>query len=87
VNVVATTFHSAARHFGAVITVVARQVSSHGHKGDRVAVIVSVVGLVAIIVLIVFLGSLSVRRRMREDPPGKGPRDRGPRRPERGLFG
>jgi hypothetical protein len=56
----------------------------HGHKEGPLAVALSVIGVIVIVVFIVGLGSLSVRRRTRERPPG-GPRDPPDRR--RGLFG
>ena len=39
----------------------------HKHKEGAVAVVISVVGIIVVVSLIVFLGSLSVRRRMRGD--------------------
>jgi Na+/melibiose symporter-like transporter len=86
-NGTSTMLHAAAGHLQFVITAVAAHASSHGHKGSRFAVIVSFVGLIAIIVLIVVLGSTSVRRRVRDKPPDEEPRIRRPRQPGRGLFG
>jgi hypothetical protein len=48
----------------------------HDHKEGPVAVVVSVIGVAAVVVFIVGLGSLSVRRRTRNGPPRRGP-DRG----------
>jgi hypothetical protein len=83
----ATTWRAVVLELHAVIGTVAAQAASHGHKQGRVAVIVSVLGLVVIIALIVFLASMSLRRRLRDQPPEKKPGDRGPRQPRRGLFG
>jgi hypothetical protein len=68
-------------------TTVTTKAVQHGHKQGGVAVVLSVIGLVAIIVLIVLLGSLSARRRTRDAPPGQRLRGRGPRQDGRGLFG
>ena len=69
------------------VTTVTTKVVQHGHKQGGVAVVLSVIGLAAIIVLIVLLGSLSARRRMRDAPPGQRLRGKGPRQGGRGLFG
>jgi hypothetical protein len=55
---------------------------SRGHKEGPVAVIVSVIGVIAVVVFVVGLGSLSVRRRTRDAPPTRG----GPPGSGRGLF-
>jgi hypothetical protein len=56
----------------------------HGHKEGPLAVAFSVIGVIVVVVLIVALGSISVRRRTRDGlPPGRRePPDR-----RRGLFG
>jgi hypothetical protein len=61
--------------------------NGHAHKAGPVAVIFSVIGVIVVVVLIVFLGSLSARRRMpyRSGPRNRG--ERGPPEPRRGLFG
>jgi hypothetical protein len=69
------------------VTTVTTKAVQHGHKQGGVAVALSVIGLVAIIVLIVLLGSLSARRRTRDAPPGQRLRSKGPREGGRGLFG
>jgi hypothetical protein len=61
--------------------------SGHPHKEGRVAVVASVIGIIAVIAFVVALGSISVRRRTRDGPPAwmrspRDPPDRG-----RGLFG
>ena len=71
----------------AASTTVTTKAVLHGHKQGGVAVVLSVIGLVAIIVLIVLLGSLSARRRTRDAPPGQRLRGKGPRQDGRGLFG
>jgi hypothetical protein len=86
-SVTASMLHAAGGHLQLVITAVAAHASSHGHKGSRLAVIISFVGLIGIIVALVVLGSTSVRRRGRDKPPGEKSRLRGPRQPGRGLFG
>jgi hypothetical protein len=58
-----------------------------GHKEGPVAVVLSFIGVIAVVVLIVALGSVSVRRRTRGNPmpgwwKGRGPPDR-----PNGLFG
>jgi hypothetical protein len=58
-----------------------------GHKEGPVAVLLSFIGVIAVVVLIVTLGSISVRRRTRGNPTpgwwkGRGPPDR-----PNGLFG
>jgi hypothetical protein len=73
------------RHY--VVTTVTTTAVQHGHKQGGVAVVLSVIGLVAIILLIVLLGSLSARRRTRDAPPGQRLRGKGPRQGGRGLFG
>jgi hypothetical protein len=67
-----------------VATTTMARVSGGGHKEGGLAVFFSFVGLIAIIVLLVFLGSLSARRRSRKGLPDKGPREP---RPGRGLLG
>jgi hypothetical protein len=57
------------------------------HKEGTVAVVASVIGIVAVIVFVVVLGSVSVRRRTRDGPPSRGPLSRGPPDRGRGLFG
>jgi 4-amino-4-deoxy-L-arabinose transferase-like glycosyltransferase len=59
---------------------------SRDHKEGPVAVVASVVGVIAVLVFIVGLGSLSVRRRTRDRPPPRGPDQGGPRGSGRGLF-
>jgi len=56
----------------------------HGHKEGPLAVAFSVIGVIVVVVLIVALGSISVRRRTRDGPrPGRRePPDR-----RGGLFG
>jgi len=66
-----------ARHHGA----------GHVHKEGTVAVVVSVLGIIVVVACVVFLGSLSVRRRIRFSADTKDPGDRGPPKPRRGLFG
>lgn len=64
-------------------------VHAHGHgrthKEGTAAIAASVIGIVVLGVLIFYLGSLTVRRRMRDTPAPRGDRERGP--PRRGLFG
>ena len=69
------------------VSAVTTKAVQHGHKQGGVAVVLSVIGLVAIILLIVLLGSLSARRRTRDAPPGQRLRDKGPRQDGGGLFG
>jgi hypothetical protein len=69
------------------LSTVTTKAVQHGHKQGGVAVVLSVIGLVAIILLIVLLGSLSARRRTRDAPPGQRLRGKGPRQGGRGLFG
>jgi hypothetical protein len=69
------------------VTTVTTKAVQHGHKQGGVAVALSVIGLVAIIVLIVLLGSLSARRRTRDAPPGQRLRGKGPRQDGRELSG
>ena len=64
------------------------QHDGHGHtrKEGKLAVALSVLGIIVVVSLIVLLGSLSVRRRMRY---GTGATDRdvrGPPERKRGLF-
>jgi hypothetical protein len=67
--------------------------SVHGHGHGRVdkqgtaAIAVSVLGIVVVGVLIFYLGSLTVRRRMRDTPAPRSDREGGPPTPGRGLFG
>ena len=72
---------------GATTTTLARTAHAGGHRQGGVAVVLSFVGLMAIAVLIVVLGSLSARRRTRDAPPGqwwrRGDGDSG----DRGLLG
>jgi len=56
----------------------------HGHKEGPLAVAFSVLGVIVVVVLIVTLGSISVRRRTRDGPPR---RRREPPDRRRGLFG
>jgi hypothetical protein len=72
---------------GTTVTTVTTKAVQYGHKQGGVAVVLSVIGLVAIILLIVLLGSLSARRRTRDAPPGQRLRGKGPRQGGRGLFG
>jgi hypothetical protein len=57
-----------------------------GHKEGPVAVVASVIGVIAVVVFIVGLGSLSVRRRTRNGPPTRGPGQGGPPGSGHGLF-
>ena len=59
---------------------------SHDHKEGPVAVVASVIGVIAVVVFIVGLGSLSVRRRTRNGPPTRGPGQGGPPGSGHGLF-
>jgi amino acid transporter len=59
---------------------------SRDHKEGPVAVVASVIGVIAVVVFIVGLGSLSVRRRTRDRPPPRGPDQGGPPGSGRGLF-
>jgi hypothetical protein len=61
--------------------------SGHDRKEGTAAVVVSVLGIIVVVALIVFLGSLSVRRRMRYSADAKSRSERGPPEPKRGLFG
>jgi hypothetical protein len=83
---IAPFLHAMGRLYAAGTTVTTQAVQ-HGHKQGGVAVVLSVIGLVAIILLIVLLGSLSARRRTRDAPLGQRPRDKGPRQGGGGLFG
>jgi hypothetical protein len=73
-------------------TEVSGAASAHGgghrrdHKEGPVAVVASVIGVIAVVVFIVGLGSLSVRRRTRDRPPPRGPDQGGPPGSGRGLF-
>jgi hypothetical protein len=58
----------------------------HDHKEGPVAVAASVIGVIAVVVFIVGLGSLSVRRRTRNGPPSRGPGRGGPAGSGRGPF-
>jgi hypothetical protein len=60
--------------------------NGHVHKEGKLAVVASVIGVIAIVVGIVALGSVSARRRTRGGPPAwmRSPRD--PRDGGRGLF-
>jgi hypothetical protein len=59
-----------------------------GHKEGTLAVVFSFIGVIAVIVLIVFLGSISVRRRTRDNPTQvRRPWGRGPPDSRRGWFG
>jgi hypothetical protein len=58
----------------------------HVHKEGPVAVVASVIGVIAVVVFIVGLGSLSVRRRTRNGPPTRGPGQGGPPGSGHGLF-
>jgi hypothetical protein len=57
----------------------------HKHKPGAVAVAISVVGIIVVVSLIVLLGSLSVRRRMRNTGLTGGG-DRGPPERKWGMF-
>jgi hypothetical protein len=70
-----------------LIAAVMTQVARHGHKQGGVAVVISVLGLAAIVVGVVLLGSLSARRRTRDKPPDREPGPGDPRRGGRGMLG
>jgi amino acid transporter len=58
-----------------------------GHKEGPVAVVLSFIGVIAVVVLIVTLGSVSVRRRTRGNPTPNWWKGRGPPDRPNGLFG
>jgi hypothetical protein len=58
----------------------------HAHKEGPVAVIASVLGVIAVVVLIVGLRSLSLKRRTRNGSAATDPDRGGPPGRERGLF-
>jgi hypothetical protein len=58
-----------------------------GKKQGPVAVVLSFIGVIAVVVLIVALGSVSVRRRTRDGPGPGGWRGREPPDHRRGFFG
>jgi hypothetical protein len=58
-----------------------------GKKEGPVAVVLSFIGVIAVVVLIVALGSVSVRRRTRDSPGPGGWREREPPDHRRGFFG
>jgi hypothetical protein len=58
-----------------------------GHKEGPLAIAFSIIGVVIVVALIVGLGSISVRRRTRDNPTAGRRRDRGPPDHRRGLFG
>jgi hypothetical protein len=59
-----------------------------GHKEGTLAVVFSFIGVIAVVVLIVSLGSISVRRRTRDNPTTvRRPWERGPPDSRRGWFG
>lgn len=64
------------------------QGDGHGHKRKegKLAVAFSVLGIIVVVSLIVLLGSLSVRRRMRDGAGATGRGARGPPERKRGLF-
>jgi hypothetical protein len=70
-----------------LMAVVVAQVARHGHKQGGVAVVISVLGLAAIVVGVVLLGSLSARRRTRDKPPDREPGPGDQRRDGRGMLG
>jgi hypothetical protein len=85
--VIRTAIDAVAGHIHGVSAAVVSQAVRHGHKQGGVAVVISVLGLAALVVAVVLLGSLSARRRMRDKPPdqdiGRGDLGRG----GRGMFG
>jgi hypothetical protein len=81
----AAILHAAAVHTLHADTHPAKGGRVRGHKQGTVAVVVSVIGIIAVVVGIVFLGSTSARRRMGGRPITKG--QRGPPGGRRGLFG
>ena len=64
------------------------QHDGHGHnrKEGKLAVALSVLGIIVVVSLIVFLGSLSVRRRMNDVARETDREVRGPPEGKRGLF-
>ena len=59
-----------------------------GHKEGTLAVVFSFMGVIAVVILVVSLGSTSVRRRTRNNPTtGRRPWERGPPDSRRGWFG
>jgi hypothetical protein len=76
----------APRHEASVATPAHHSGNGHDHKEGPVAVVASVIGVIAVVVFIVGLGSLSVRRRTRNGPPSRGPDRGGPPGSGRGLF-
>jgi len=63
-----------------------RDGQGHKHKEGALAVAISVAGIIVVVSLIVLLGSLSVRRRMRDDTGATGRDVRGPPGRKRGFF-
>jgi hypothetical protein len=59
----------------------------HGQKEGPLAVVLSFIGVIAVVVLIVSLGSISVRRRTGDNPTPRFPWERGPPDSRRGWFG
>jgi hypothetical protein len=58
-----------------------------GHKEGTLAVVLSFIGVIAVVVLIVSLGSISVRRRTGDNPTARRPWERGPPDSRSGWFG
>lgn len=70
-----------------VVSGLAAHSAAHGHKQGHFAVVASIIGVIAFIVIIVLLASVSARRRGLIDVQKKGISDRQPPRRDRGLFG
>jgi uncharacterized membrane protein YhaH (DUF805 family) len=58
-----------------------------GHKEGPLAIVLSFIGVIAVVVFVVAFGSVSVRRRTRDNPTPGWWRGRGPPDHRNGLFG
>jgi hypothetical protein len=68
-------------------TVYSNNTAAKGHKGGPVAVVLSFIGVIAVVVLVVSLGSISVRRRTGGNTMPAWWRGRGPPDQRNGRFG
>jgi uncharacterized membrane protein YhaH (DUF805 family) len=64
-----------------------RNTAIRGHKEGPLAIALSIIGVIVVVALIVGLGSISVRRRTRDNPTPGWWRDRAPPDHRKGLFG
>jgi hypothetical protein len=68
-------------------TAYSNNTAAKGHKGGPVAVVLSLIGVIAVVVLVVTLGSISVRRRTGGNTTPAWWRGRGPPDQRNGPFG